>query len=730
MIGADPLKIYYFVVLETDDPEKTTAFQGFSISWKKLHWALHLLSTLPADVLERSYKIDDVIAQRMGNGRSLYWFPINIGSLEQFTAEEIGVFIVCFTGEEAAARRTTAWIKSQAHPVLHISSGPAEGACHLDDFSIDRLHQYCLETLAARKDALTSDRQEAATTCLAKWQEPARISSGIRELQHNVLIPNHMSLARAARTLEKGQPFIGHSEGEYTAVILESMEAVYRVREEVGIRPLHRLMLPNPGIILTEPAFFRHAYGRVRPEGRLEDRDVAKTLRYLQIQRGFHNEFDRDYVLNLLKSRTAQLLLNARQSELMTHTLGIGLKAAQTCSSVMRLSPAVNHVFPALSAYAASVRSHKLQARLKARRLFAKIQNGLKEAVGDERMTFIEKKGGPLKIVSDAPIEWLPVGNLPLSLRYDCSRINATPGNLMMGLLTHVAPLTFEPQQLQKILILSSFTDGDPLKNVLTRSINVLRAQWDNKVEVVFEHAKSQKDFVEVLNRFDGYILIFDGHGADNSDEPVGKLIIGSDSVNVWDLRGEVRIPPIVVLSACDTHGIDASTQATVGNGFLALHARTVLATLLPVGGLASAAFISRLVYRLADFLPAVMSAEKRVLNWTEVIAGMLRMLFASEMLDHLVGPPAPQGTPRGKLQLEANMDINTREEAWFDNLIAAIAEHHGVAAEAIASKAAGVIAHCEAIRYVQLGNPETILIDDGRIRDLVMKEYSAGKAN
>lgn len=221
------------------------------------------------------------------------------------------------------------------------------------------------------------------------------------------------------------------------------------------------------------------------------------------------------------------------------------------------------------------------------------------------------------------------------------------------------------------------------------------------------------------MNSFDGYIMIFDGHGADNANEPVGKLIIGKEAIDVWELRGQVRTPPIVILSACDTHGIDASSQATVGNGFLFLGARTVVATLLPVGGRASAIFIGRLVYRLVDFLPTALNARRRALNWTEVVAGMLRMLLASEVLDGLVGPAAPIEAPRGQLQLKANIDINAREDDnWFDNLLSNIAEHNKQEVSAVASKARAIIARAEAIRYVQLGNPETILIDDGQPKD------------
>src|SRR5262249_20265874 len=139
---------------------------------------------------------------------------------------------------------------------------------------------------------------------------------------------------------------------------------------------------------------------------------------------------------NLRESRLAQTLLGTRQRELRTFSLGIGLAASQTTSAVLRLSPAVNRVFPALSSFGRSVRSAKYESKLKARRLFSNIQKLLADAVGTEKLQFIETHlSGPLKIISDAPIEWLPINGLPLSLRYECSRLNSTPGNLLMSLL-------------------------------------------------------------------------------------------------------------------------------------------------------------------------------------------------------------------------------------------------------------------------------------------------------
>ena len=246
------------------------------------------------------------------------------------------------------------------------------------------------------------------------------------------------------------------------------------------------------------------------------------------------------------------------------------------------------------------------------------------------------------------------------------------------------------------------------------------KERWKQKAEIVFRSAQTTQELIDALNSFDGYILIFDGHGADNADEPVGKLMIGEKAVDVWDLRDKVRIPPIVILSACDTHGIDASSHATVGNGFSLLGARAVLATLLPVGGFNSASFMTRLILRVADFVPAALKARGRVLSWTEIVSGMLRMLLASEILDALVGLPLDLDTPRITLQLQVNAEINGEQEDWFDNLLSNIVEYRRQDVHMIEMKAQQIIARSEAIRYVQLGNPETILIDDGETENRI----------
>src|SRR5690349_6628568 len=122
----DALKIYYLVILGSDGPQDITPFQGFSQSWTSVAWALQRIVSLPADVLERSYAWRDVIAQRMGGVRPLGWAPLSIDALEGVTSDQLGVFLVVFSGEKACAERIATWMKVQKHPLLHISTHDVE----------------------------------------------------------------------------------------------------------------------------------------------------------------------------------------------------------------------------------------------------------------------------------------------------------------------------------------------------------------------------------------------------------------------------------------------------------------------------------------------------------------------------------------------------------------------------------------------------------------------------
>src|SRR3546814_10624722 len=93
--------------------------------------------------------------------------------------------------------------------------------------------------------------------------------------------------------------------------------------------------------------------------------------------------------------------------------------------------------------------------------------------------------------------------------------------------------------------------------------------------------------------------------------------------------------PPIVILSACDTHAADRN-HATAANGFLALGSRSVLASVFPLHASQAAIFTARLIYRVSDYIPAAIKLFERSLTWLEVVSGMLRRPVTTDLLRNL----------------------------------------------------------------------------------------------
>jgi hypothetical protein len=303
----DPLKIYYVLLLASDSQEDVTPFQLFGRSWQYLRLMLERLPTLPRDVLEPSYKIDDLMIQRIGGMRQLNWLPLSLNALDRVEIETLGVFIVCFTGEDESARRVNLWANNQKYRPLHVTTTSDQAALPLRDFTFEALHKHCHEAFEKCREVFSDEQRKVTEVALANWKEPVKTPSGLKRDGHNAFKPNYMSLDRAARSLEEGSPYIGDSEAEYTRRILECCRAVAKVRTDIGIHPIHLLSLVRPGLILAEPALLRPSYARIKAEGPLKERVVARSLRMIQTQKGLFNKTDVDFVKEFSKSKNAQM---------------------------------------------------------------------------------------------------------------------------------------------------------------------------------------------------------------------------------------------------------------------------------------------------------------------------------------------------------------------------------------------------------------------------------------
>lgn len=699
MLHADPLKIIYLLVMDDDTFGSMSPFQGFGESWTDLHWAMRLIIHLPSDVAERSHSLEAVAPQRVAGLRPFLWQPINVSAFERLPPQFLPPCTVTFSGNPAVSDRVEKHI-GQKKTVLHFPFDVAENLT-IEEITSD-LSDFCFRSLWEARENLNQDQKRLVANLKRDWRRPEVEFEGLAIKGHNISLPNYMALQRVGFWFEKGRPFVGTKEQEYTDLILETAGAVRHIRREVRAARRDLPEQPTPNLILFEPALFRQSYKNSRPISGMHA-EINKAMKFFQQQKGLHNSISKEQ-LNRMLSSSGAVIAEIRSSELVTQTLGVGLYAAASISPVMRLAPAVNHVHSKLTFFSRSVRSENAQARRKASRLFQDIQQSLAASVGPDRLHAISITSDPIKIISDAPLEWLPLDGVPLSLIKNCSRIPVTPGNLMMSRLIPKQSVTLYPDAIKKILVISSFTEDDPLRHMLRDALDSTKYLWGGTLSIEQIFVSSAQELEDALNSFDGSILIFDGHGAANDLTPIGTVLLGKNKFDVWDLRGRARCPPIVILSACDTQGIDASTHATAANGFLALGATSVLGTFLPVGGYSSAVFVARLMHRLAEYIPAMLKSVEHPLSWLEVIAGMLRMTVATEIINEISGVQEAIQTRQS-----ANIDINCRRTDWFERLVVNLAADVGDAPTRVRKRALAAIARSDAIRYTHLGNPERI---------------------
>lgn len=440
---------------------------------------------------------------------------------------------------------------------------------------------------------------------------------------------------------------------------------------------------------------------------------VSALANRIERQRSFVVGDDPRILEGLQGSPEASRLHETRRLELGLFSDAIGWAVAGTVAGAWRMRPSINMVHGRVRQFAENVRSEARTPHAKMGRLFDAIQAHLLDAVGFRAVEAVRAADWGVKIVSDAPVEWLPVGRLPLGLHCDVSRVTATPADLLLRQLETHEMLRLGVSDFDEVLLVSTFEEGrgeDVIKRLLDQVFDIRR------ITLRLRRVRTEADLVREVNDYDGPLMIFDGHGAHPRDEEA-HLLVGTERVRVAALEGRIRLPPIVVLSACDTHAAGRSTRS-VANSMLRLGARTVLATNLPVRFKEAAMIAGDLIRMIDAYLPFMPGDISRVVRWSEVVGGLLRAHFIMGIVFRLVDMQAMKEKDTAEflpgVLLTARFKTGTQALAQLENELVSRGVVDSKVFDAIVRR---VVSTSDSIRYVQLGNPETIVI--GTIADL-----------
>lgn len=713
-------KIQYVIPLSGEDEESTSLFQGFQsgiIATVKIY---DKILRLPHHLLDLSSTRSAGIVSRITGSYNYSILPINKNLLNEIIdGVQKNPFICIFSCNETH-EEVDAFLSQTNHPILHVSTEPIDKGVFFDEINSEIIVSYVCEVIEFLRESISKKEYAFLKSIVGKYKLVEEETILLKKRNHLVTAPNELVLEAQNYVFNEFDPLFDSSDIPYIEALIESAKKINEIRNSISG---NFLFPPAVTLIVTAPSLYRHFY-RISFSDKQSSQEAdwktfRKIFKLLSKQTGYSFEIKQEELQEIVKTKLARSILSFRTHEIMAYTAAVAIKACNNFSPVIRLPPVVNTFHSDLESLAGCSRGNAPSnyKSFKLNKIMRRIENKLSLAIDSSFIEFIDQQYNQVKLISDAPLEWMPIRGLPLMLRYDVSRIPTTPGNLFFRLATYGKQIILPQSAFDEILVIRSFQDGDPIKYLLQESIEITIPE-DRRSFIKWVDVNTQQEFIDALNKFSGVAVIYDGHGCHETGTDIGGIKIGNARVNLWELRGKVRVPPIVLLSTCDAHPVDSS-HASIANGFLSSGAVTVLASLLPIDAKHSSVFMARLLLRLKDYLSILCKKNKSV-RWSQVVSGMLRMSYVFELIVLLTEKGECNFTSElfKKIMLKGNMLINTFDPEWHEKLLNYVSKRIGWDDEKMRKFINDWGKNLECIKYIQLGNPEMILIFDDTFYD------------
>ena len=574
-MNIDP-RIFFIIVVPDGQPTEATPMQGFAMSLCHMSWAIRAAALLPTNVYDLTDEGRDVLlAQRMSGTSPVNWYGQSPNAIRSIPQLPFVPFTLIMLPESESPADYHAWADSSPlRPTIVAKSG---GDLAYEDITLEGLQAHFLKVCDRIPGDIDPASVESARQALKAWKPMREQKLDYQVGGHNSVTPNLVSLTTAGFVDMVSGRFKDVNSGlkPYVDQIVKTTNSVLNERKKVGQRDVQRIFRRPPDLNLFAPAIYPVFFEFPLPMDmdREEKKRILTARQALMRQTGYNfearSEAQQSAILGkVIKADDGKAeiepnpLMLIRARELLLSTELMSALAASDFSAVVRLPNEVNRTLGSVRNFSEHYRSDQPTSR-KRLLAFRQVQSRLADAVPREFIDLIRRSETGIRIVSDAHLEWLDLDGLPLPIRKNCSRIPVTPGNLFVDHLATRPLLHLTPEHFRSILVISALTRDDPIRGIFEMAFDTFQPEWRDRLTVTFVEVTSEAELVKALNDFDGPMVIFDGHGSHSRGEPA-KLHLGSKAVDVWGLRDKItNMPPIVVLSACDTHAADRNHATT-----------------------------------------------------------------------------------------------------------------------------------------------------------------------
>jgi hypothetical protein len=256
------------------------------------------------------------------------------------------------------------------------------------------------------------------------------------------------------------------------------------------------------------------------------------------------------------------------------------LHASFTDSPVLRFPIQGKNIFKVFSLFEAT--KHTLVSSMSAKAIIKSIKmfsdSLKKQTISPLLEETFKYRNGQVVAITDLPIEWLEINEVPFSFTHDICKI---PENSLSGILSHFGSNNF-----------SRYT----VPNDLIKNTVLIFGSAEGKFKEWYNYCKSHASYfgykVYLANNLDEVeniivtekpqLLIFDCHGGYDSFLKTTYLVFGKEKLFNDEIIKRKIVAPLVVLSACSSNPLYGFVNS-IANGFYEAGAYSVTTTYLPI---------------------------------------------------------------------------------------------------------------------------------------------------
>lgn len=247
----------------------------------------------------------------------------------------------------------------------------------------------------------------------------------------------------------------------------------------------------------------------------------------------------------------------------------------------------------------------------------------------DDRIKdLIKERDGQIFIISDLPLEWMYIDEVPLCFTHDVCRIPEFNNNAIVNsVIAHKRQsFVITDDIIKRTLVIHCASDSDKIMQEAFKIVDSFKKDYGFQSV----YCKDIDDIKDALEQYQPHLLIFDCHGTYDKKTEQCYLIIDDDNgitLSGDDIVANGIFAPLIFISACSTMPPNGLTNLLT-DAFMQAGALSVTATLLPLDIHDASVSIVRLLSKLRLKENSLFHC-----NWLQFISHVLRTSLFHEAL-------------------------------------------------------------------------------------------------